>query len=932
MTIDSTVPLDGASKTMVGKLVLLKLGDGSLDQGFPVVLQFGEEGHRPIVETVGRLPAALELRQAYKNWATAYRSLNQRLRLEAETVQAPNVSRREDCHAAARALADCLNAWLYADSFRPIREKLLEQLMPSEQVRVILQTEDLEVRRLPWHLWDFCDRYPKTEIALSAAVYERVEAVRATKLQVNVLAILGNSAGIDTHTDRQLLEQLPGAKVSFLVEPTRQELTQELWRQNWDILFFAGHSGSFTEGNRGQIALNRSDTLSLDQLKYALKRVVERGLQVAIFNSCDGLGLARELEDLRIPQTIVMREPVPDKVAQEFLKSFLAAFAQGEPFHLAVREAREILQGIEDEYPCATWLPVICQNPAVIPPTWEVLGGEMLTMPMTVANDPQAVNPLTVPQLPTRSIAPSTEAKLINDRYQIQRVLGQGGFGRTFLAADNYRFGDLCVLKQFAPANSSPNVLKRSRELFEREAKVLYQISHPQIPKFLAWFTEDDQLFIVEEFIDGKTYLGLLEERRQQGRTFSEAEIVQWLKDLLPVLDYLHNINIIHRDISPGNVMLPQHRSQPVLIDFGIVKEVASQIWSGQVSHMQNFPQASRVGKPGYAPPEQMQLGVCYPCSDLYALGMTALVLLTGRNPQWIFEQRFTEPQWRSQVSEGFYRILDKLIAENPRNRYPSAQSVLVALHQLTGSPIAPLPTPTPWITSSIPMPSPFSASPSVAPTPSVTPSPFASPSAFPTPSPFPQPTPISSPSYRSPLPTPSPAPAILPTLSSQFIEQCQRELVRCVGPMASYILDDILAQQPQLTPLQFIELLTAEIPDSRQASQFREKISGLLRQANPTRIPLQTDTVQQVSSASRTQSVAKPTAAGLPLTQEMVDHCRRELARQIGPMATCIVEDILAQSPHLSAQAFVQAIATEIPDSRQAEAFRKQTLDRLRS
>lgn len=263
----------------MGKLVLLKLGDGSLEQGVSVALQFGEEGHHPVVETLGRLPAAPELQQAYQDWARVYRNLNQRLRLDVETFEPLNLSQREACQDKARALIDCLNVWLYADSFRPIREKLLEQLMPSEQVRVVVQTENPELRRLPWHLWDFCDRYPKSEIALGASIYEQTVALKPAKFGVNVLAILGNSSGIDTQTDRRLLEQLMGAEVSFLVEPTRQALTQELWRQSWDILFFAGHSCSFTDdslGHRGQIALNQTDSLSLDQLKYALRRVVER--------------------------------------------------------------------------------------------------------------------------------------------------------------------------------------------------------------------------------------------------------------------------------------------------------------------------------------------------------------------------------------------------------------------------------------------------------------------------------------------------------------------------------------------------------------------------------------------------------------------------------------------------------------------------------
>lgn len=897
----------------MGKLVLLKLGEGSLEQGFPVALQFGEEGHHPTVETIGRLPAMPELEQAYRAWSVTYHNLSQRLRLDPETLQMMNISRREACQDAARHLAEHLNAWLYADAFRPIREKLLEQLMPSDQVRVIVQTANLDVRRLPLHLWDFCDRYPKSEIALGASIYERVESIRQNKFGVNVLAILGNSSGIDTQTDRRLLEQLSGANISFLVEPTRQEVTQELWRQSWDILFFAGHSSSSSDGapgSRGQIALNQTESLTLDQLKYALRRVVERGLQIAIFNSCDGLGLARELEDLRIPQIIVMREPVPDQVAQTFLKSFLSAFAQGQPFYLAVREAREILQGIEDEYPCATWLPVICQNPAVIPPTWQALGGDVQTMPAPQIPNRESSDFM---QERTKTLANvDAQPTLINDRYEVQSMLGRGGFGRTFLAADTYRFGDLCVLKQFAPANRSPGVLQRSRQLFEREAKVLYQINHPQIPKFLAWFTEEDQLFIVEEFIDGKTYLALLEERRQRGETFSEAEIIQWLKDLLPVLDYLHGINIIHRDISPGNVILPQRRSQPVLIDFGIVKEVASQIWSGQADNLQALHQASRVGKPGYAPPEQMQLGQCYPCSDLYGLGMTALVLLTGRNPQWLAEQGlllnqpFAQPQWHAQVSPGLAQILDKMVAGNPRNRYQFAQAVLADLNALTAPKLSPLPPP-PTTPTSILRQEPLSLLAALNSSPDLNPSL----------------------DLVDELPDEEPDEEF--ALSPEFLDHCRRELIRCIGPMAGYIFEDTLEQHPRADAFQLIELLAAEIPDTRQANQFRSQVNRALQSPLTSKTnspqPFATPTPAVRSSIGR--SVAKESDSAI-LSQGMLESCRRELARQIGPMAHCIMDDILAQSPRVTSQQLIQAILAEIPDSRQAEKIRQQLMAQL--
>jgi len=368
----------------VGKLVVLKLGDGSFDVGFPVTLQVGDDGERPLLQITGKLPPATEIPQCYSAWATAYRRLGVPYRLEAKVGLGKNVSKMEDCYNAAQVLSDRLNGWLHFESFRSVREKLLEQLMPSDEIRVIVQTEDIRLRRLPWHLWDFCDRYPNAEIALSAPNYEHVQLASSPTAKVRILAILGNSAGINTAADRLLLEQLPDAEISFLVEPQRQELTEKLWKQDWDILFFAGHSASEaiskqSNGNEeetGRIYINQTDSLTIEQLKYAVKRSVERGLKIAVFNSCDGLGLARNLADLQIPQIIVMREPIPDRVAQEFLKYFLEAFSRGERFYLAVREARERLQGLEAEFPCASWLPLICQNPAEVPPTWLSLCGK----------------------------------------------------------------------------------------------------------------------------------------------------------------------------------------------------------------------------------------------------------------------------------------------------------------------------------------------------------------------------------------------------------------------------------------------------------------------------------------------------------------------------------------------------------------------------
>ena len=158
------------------------------------------------------------------------------------------------------------------------------------------------------------------------------------------------------------------------MEPDRQQLNDRLWETTWDILFFAGHSETYR--NQGRIFLNPTDSLTLSELRYGLRKAIDQGLQLAIFNSCDGLGLVQELQQLAIPQMIVMREPVMDQVAAAFLQYFLETYARGESLYLSARQARERLQGLEHQYPCASWLPIICQNLLVSPPDWYALQGK----------------------------------------------------------------------------------------------------------------------------------------------------------------------------------------------------------------------------------------------------------------------------------------------------------------------------------------------------------------------------------------------------------------------------------------------------------------------------------------------------------------------------------------------------------------------------
>jgi CHASE2 domain-containing sensor protein len=370
------------------KLVLLKFGPGSWNSGFPVTLQLHEESThhglslRPLGELVGHLPPLPELWAAYGAWRSDYGDLDLRLRLERIENTRTNVSSIEltqNCQRSAQHFRQLFNQWLKSLTFAPIREKLLEQLTPDDRIRLILQSDDAQLTQLPWHLWDWLERYPGAEIALSAPQFQPVAPPRSALRSLKILAILGDRAGIDIDRDRQMLENLPQAQVTFLVEPPRQELTEQLWAQDWDILFFAGHSQSRSHQSRsqpgpgrGEIKLNATDRLTIDELKFGLKKAVERGLQLAIFNSCDGLGLAWDLADLQIPQVMVMREPVPDRVAQLFLQYFLAAFSQGQSLYLSLRQAREQLQGVEAEFPCATWLPVLLQNPTAMPLAWPV--------------------------------------------------------------------------------------------------------------------------------------------------------------------------------------------------------------------------------------------------------------------------------------------------------------------------------------------------------------------------------------------------------------------------------------------------------------------------------------------------------------------------------------------------------------------------------
>ncbi|MEH2437344.1 MAG: serine/threonine-protein kinase [Nostoc sp.] len=399
---------------------------------------------------------------------------------------------------------------------------------------------------------------------------------------------------------------------------------------------------------------------------------------------------------------------------------------------------------------------------------------------------------------------------LIDNRYIIQKLLGQGGLGRTYLAFDTRRFNEACVLKEFAPIGTGESGLEQYRNLFKREAKILHQLQHPQIPKFLACFEGDGRLFLVQEYVDGKTYSRLLGELQRQGRNFSEEEVIEWLKNLLPVLEYVHQHNIIHRDISPDNIMLPDGKDLPVLIDFGVGKQIAD-INEGRSSNNQVtfVGKMSLVGKVGYAPREQISLGLCSPSSDLYALGVTAIVLLTGRDPSLLMDQYSLEWNWRyyTYVTDGFAQVLDQMLADRPNKRYQTAREVFIDLEQIGEPEVAMSPA---IILDDLP------------------------PTVF---NPEFQPMSAISSSYNQPgetifsSPTSPAIPQIgrikeqQPSLQPAFIKHCHQELAYHIGPMANLVIEEILDQNPYISPDQFIELIAREIPDFQAAFEFKKSL-----------------------------------------------------------------------------------------------------------
>jgi serine/threonine protein kinase, bacterial len=257
---------------------------------------------------------------------------------------------------------------------------------------------------------------------------------------------------------------------------------------------------------------------------------------------------------------------------------------------------------------------------------------------------------------------------LLNNRYRVIGELGAGGFGNTYLAEDTQMpSSKKCVIKELRPINNNSQIYQLVQQRFQREAAILENLgdSCSQIPKLYAYFEDDRQFYLIQQWIEGQTISQIVKERG----TLSESTVKEILVNLLPVLDYVHSHRMIHRDIKPDNIMIRLTDSQPILIDFGAVRETM-----GTSLNSQGVTTTSIViGTPGYMSGEQASGKAVY-SSDLYSLGLTAIYALTGRHPQDLEVDHVTgEFVWRqyaSHVSPALVEVLDKAVRGYPRDRF----------------------------------------------------------------------------------------------------------------------------------------------------------------------------------------------------------------------------------------------------------------------
>lgn len=404
--------------------VVIRIGSGDFETGFRVHFEIFNNG-RPVGgrRDCPNIPANANLPRFYQEWSTAYQRLGS-LRLGSnipdEIPMAPikpvdgqrtHYNAGEACKQATHKLESAIKEWFAHQDFQYLDALIKGEAIVHRDISIPVifdidtgnAINDDLLKKIPWHEWSLFRRtLPNAEAVLSTG---RFQDVVPLTLPVKVLVVLGsNEGGLQLDDDEKewsKLEKL-GAELAIVKQPSLEELDNVLRSRPWDILFFGGHSTTQKDTlEDGYLQINDHDIIKLEVLDEALFQATQKGLKLAIFNSCDGLGLSNFLAKLAVPFSIVMREPVPDVIARDFLKNFLTEFSQGRFLYKAMREARSRLRfrmgDPRETYPCATWLPVLCQNPTQPELFW-----------------PTATHkPATIPDPPPEKLEQSSEKKKI---------------------------------------------------------------------------------------------------------------------------------------------------------------------------------------------------------------------------------------------------------------------------------------------------------------------------------------------------------------------------------------------------------------------------------------------------------------------------------------------------------------------------------------
>lgn len=458
----------------------------------------------------------------------------------------------------------------------------------------------------------------------------------------------------------------------------------------------------------------------------------------------------------------------------------------------------------------------------------------------------------------------------LKGRYKIIQALRAGGFGQTYIAEDTQRPGTpKCVVKHLMPATNDTKFLEIARRLFKTEAQILEKVGrHDQIPQLLAYFEDNKEFYLVQEFIEGYP----LNEELLPGKKLPEAQVLAILQDVLRILEFVHGHGAIHRDIKPNNIMRRKQDGKLVLIDFGAVKEIRTQLAnSGEQSMLSTI--TVGIGTGGYIAPEQA-LGYPRFSSDIYALGMTAIQALTGLSPMKLPEDVDTGNiiwQNRVQISGELAAVLDKMICRNFSQRYHSAAEVLEALNNIVS---------------------------------------FGVPNVV---------------SPSRPLSTPSgQVPNSKFSISTELQAKLEEILGEAIGPIAKVILKQALNQA--ITPEDLVERLITNIPVNRQA-EFRTSAQAIIAIALKAHYANTAFNTQVNFSTSAVPPPTKTTSSTVPLSQldpAFIRRCEQELSNLIGPMAAFICKRTITQNPGLSPTQLVEALATQIPSQQQALEFRR--------